>query len=57
MPDGMISATLNLYDCAGKLLRQVSLRGRAAHVSVRGLAPGIYVARLGSVSGKFAIAR
>jgi hypothetical protein len=33
------------------------LSTRTARVSVRGLAPGVYVARLGSLSQKFAIAR
>ena len=56
-PAGSVSTKLRLYDCAGKLVRQFSLDGGAARVSVRGLAPGIYVARLGSLSRKFTIAR
>ena len=49
------SSTLSLYDCAGKLVRQFNLGGRVARVSVRGFAPGIYVARLGSLTEKFAV--
>jgi hypothetical protein len=48
--------TLSLYDCAGKMVRRFSLSSKTARVSVRGLAPGIYVARLGSLKEKFAVA-
>ena len=50
-------STLSLYDCSGSLVRQMSLDNNTARVSVRGLAPGVYVARLGSVSQKFVITR
>jgi hypothetical protein len=51
------ASALSIYDCTGKLVRQVSLTCGTATVSVRGLAPGIYVARLGSFSGKFTLIR
>jgi hypothetical protein len=54
-PSFVGSSVLRVYDCAGKLVRQFNLGGRVARVSVRELAPGIYVARLGSLTEKFAL--
>jgi hypothetical protein len=56
VPSAAGSSTLRLYDCAGKLVRQVSMSSRTACVPVRELAPGIYVARLGVLSRKFIVA-